>query len=362
MRSIIIRPPLKLSVPAQRHPSDCHGQAWSQEMRLLAVQRDADGMPRSTVEIQQLQLEGKYPSNRSIDRWKHQLATLGHVRPFRRTGNKRASRELKGQDLFNLAFYRTIKPKATLYECKTFIFNANPVNLPYSNSQIHRAEQRLNLTRKAASTTAYEAYSERILIKRHNYWNMPPPFGIVGVDPRNVIDIDEMGLEVEHSNRKRGKSVKGMRCNEPGTYNRNQKMNVLVAICGCDVHPARWVETWTGEGTTIYRYHQFITNLLDELDVMFPGRSFCFTKDNLNTHKNPHIINLIEERGHLVVFRAPYWAVDGAIEYVFNTVHSLIDVRHNNIGNVNELEVLLRDTISEMGSFRPYFEHVGFKY
>jgi transposase len=41
-----------------------------------------------------------------------------------------------------------------------------------------------------------------------------------------------------------------------------------------------------------------------------------FTMDNLLTHRNAAIAQLIMSRGHLVIFRAPYYPVDGAIEYV----------------------------------------------
>lgn len=43
--------------------------------------------------------------------------------------------------------------------------------------------------------------------------------------------------------------------------------------------------------------------------------------DNLNIHKQPMILDMIEDAGHRGVFCAPYWSCDGAIEYVFNTIH-----------------------------------------
>ena len=362
MPQFTIRPPLKTTVGQQRHSSESIGKPYPKEIREQVLHRDALGLPQSTNEIRQLQLARKYPSNRSINRWRQRSINLGHLRPYRRTGNKRATRELRTNDLFNLALYRSVKPKATLYEVKAFIYSANPNNLPYSNSQLYRAETRISLTRKAASTTAYQAYAPVNLAKRHNYWNLDYSFGIANIDPRDLIDIDEMGIEIEHSNRKHGKTAEGNRCNEAGVYNRNEKLNVLLAICGCDVNPLRWVETWTGEGTTLFRYYEFLVKVLDDLDVLFPGRVFCFTKDNLNSHKNPFILDTILARGHKIVFRAPYWAVDGAVEYVFNTTHSLIEVMFNNVDNLISLELVLREIIASMQIFRPYFEHVGFLY
>ena len=38
--------------------------------------------------------------------------------------------------------------------------------------------------------------------------------------------------------------------------------------------------------------------------------------------QNPLTINIIHNTGHRYVFRAPYWPVDRAVEYVFNTVQT----------------------------------------
>ena len=70
------------------------------------------------------------------------------------TGNRHAEREISGLKLEWLALYRAVLPKATLPECRAFLFNMDPNEPPYSNSQVHRAEQLLDLKRKAASTTA----------------------------------------------------------------------------------------------------------------------------------------------------------------------------------------------------------------
>ena len=40
----------------------------------------------------------------------------------------------------NLVLYRMVRPKAYIDEVQAYIHNCNPVNLPYSQSQIYRAE------------------------------------------------------------------------------------------------------------------------------------------------------------------------------------------------------------------------------
>ena len=84
--------------------------------------------------------------------------------------------------------------------------------------------------------------------------------------------------------------------------------------------------------------------------------------DNLNVHKNPLVIGLILNAGHQVVFRAPYWSVDGAIEYVFNTVHTLLEILFDNIADMDELILCVENVIASIQSFTSYLEHVGFVY
>ena len=48
--------------------------------------------------------------------------------------------------------------------------------------------------------------------------------------------------------------------------------------------------------------------------------------DNLNIQKHPVVLDLIEEAGHCIMFHAPYWSCDGAIKYVSNTIHTLLQM------------------------------------
>ena len=83
---------------------------------------------------------------------------------------------------------------------------------------------------------------------------------------------------------------------------------------------------------------------------------------NLNIDKSPIILNLIEDAGNQVVFRAPYWSCDGPIEYVLNTIHIKLQMDQNGVDNVDELVVKINDIIFVLvfSSCRAYFVHVGF--
>ena len=84
----------------------------------------------------------------------------------------------------------------------------------------------------------------------------------------------------------------------------------------------RWQQNWIGEGTTVERFVGFIEHIINELEQRHPGQSFVFKMGIFNVHHNAGVVNLILDSGHRLVSRAPHWAVDGAIEYVFNKLYN----------------------------------------
>ena len=107
-----------------------------------------------------------------------------------------------------------------------------------------------------------------------------------------------------------------------------------------------------------YFRYIFLGRVIDRLTIDHPVRSFCFTMDNLNTHKNPMVLNLIPGEGHRYLFRAPYWSVNGPIEYIFNTIHTHRLSFFTQIHDLDQLENC--KIIGDMGSFERYFFRVGF--
>ena len=82
--------------------------------------------------------------------------------------------------------------------------------------------------------------------------------------------------------------------------------------------------------------------------------------DHLNVHHNPGVIQEILNGGHRLIFQAPYWAVNGAIEYGFNTIHTGLLSYYNHISTMDELTnttVLIFENIS---TFTPCFIHFMF--
>lgn len=318
-----------------------------------------------TPQIMQLRLDGDFPHETStVRRWIKTHQNYGHVLPKRATGNLFLVREVDGIDLVNLTLFRLIRPKANIDEVRAYIHNRNPDVEPYSPSQICRAEQRLGITRKVGSTTSIDAYTPINLFKRDNYWQQEYPFGVSGEETAIMIDIDECQFKLESQNHKHGKTIKGARCDSKGVYKNGAKaVSLLMGISGSEDEPFYFHQTFSEGGTDLYRFYCFMEDFISFLALNRQGQSFCFMMDNLNIHKNPLIISMIEDAGRRVVYRAPYWSCDGAIEYVFNTLHTLLQMdTFNGATDVNELMLRIGDKIHLMGlsSFTPYFIHVGF--
>ena len=193
------------------------------------------------------------------------------------------------------------------------------------------------------------------------YWESPYPLGIAGEDTDNIIDIDEARFKLESADRDYGKVAREYRCNLRGNYKKGDPgTNLIMAISGDSNIPVSFHRLYSSGGTDLYRFYTFMSELIEFLNTNYPGRSFLFTMDNLNIHKHFIILDLIENAGHRIVFRAPYWSCDGAIEYVFNTIHTFLEMDGDKMEDVTALENRLNLIIGSLDSFRRYFLHVGF--
>ena len=357
-----VRPDLQtFERPAVGHPSETR-QPYSNDIRQFAIQNYANGND-ATPGFAQLRAQGAYPSRRSVQRWARRVHQFGHTRPFIHTGNNCAEREINGMDLFYVSLYRVAFPRATAAEINAFLYNMNQHYLNfrfYSASQISRCEKSIHLTTKRSSTTAYRALLPVNVMRRDQYFNLPYPFGIADMNAEDMIDVDEAAIELTGINPNRGKSVEGQRVRDQGPYSKVEKVNLMLAICGDLLLPERWTDMWDQGGTTVDRLLNFLRRVIDDLAQVAPNRSFCFTMDNLSTHRSPLISNLIFAHGHRLVFRAPYYPIDGAIEYVFNTVQSMLRLKLNEILTREDLVEQIRLEIANIPIFTPYFRHVGF--
>ena len=362
------RPALQTRVPEVPHPSEGRGNAYSQDMRTLVLAIQQLGPLPDEVEefIATLRLNNVYPSVTTELGWNEVQQALNHVRPCRRTGNAFATR-LRGMDLIHLAMYRLAFPKACHAEINAYLYRVNfgnPSFRFYTHSQLLYAEQRIGLSKKKASTTAYQAFLPQNIQRRWQYWNLPIPIGVADARRHRVIDLDECGLYIASANRNSGKAYVGVRVRDAGPYSNADKWTLLMAVCGedgtVDQPSRRWTNIWMDGGTTITRMMDFVLGILQDIGHAQEGDFYIFTMDNLNAHRNVGVVALIHSYGHAVVFRAPYWNVDGPIEYVFNTLQGLLRRGLHQIVSSQDLLMAVYQSIQTMIDFGGYFRHVGF--
>ena len=161
------------------HPSRRCGQAYSQDMRDLALCVFRNGTMNDAA-IQQLRQQLQFPSVSTVRRWIQLEERLGHYCPCRRNGTVTAS-TLHVHDLVLLSLYRVAFPKACHSKINAFLFRANfgdPTWNFYSHSQLSKAESILDLANKRSSTTAFQAFMPINIRKRWRYFSLPYPFGI----------------------------------------------------------------------------------------------------------------------------------------------------------------------------------------
>jgi len=218
------------------------------------------------------------------------------------------------------------------------------------------AAQRIGLTRKTGSTSAYQTFLPINKQKRWMFWNLPYPLGIANIRRQDMIDLDECGIELSTADRSIGKAYLGRRVKQSGLYSKSDKLNLLLAISGDDDNPMRWRDIWTGEGTTGIRMIEFIWRIIYDIDSLDEAdQQFCFIVDNLRSHHNQQMSAIIIEAGHRIVFRAPYYSVYGPVEYVFNTIQGVTRIRNHLISDAATLQKEIDHAIAFIPSFAPYF-------
>ena len=174
--------------------------------------------------------------------------------------------------------------------------------------------------------------------------------------------MDQAEMKIEGSNPNFGNTVWWDQFHFDWAYNQDRKLNLMLAISADQAYSMEWHDYWPQEegGTNLYRVLTFFDRIMDQLEADHPGRSFCFTMDNLNIHHSKILLMRFEERGHRYLFRAPYWSVDGPMEYIFNSVHVFLLMHFRDIEDLDVLANRLDVIITQLGDFMEYFQHVGF--
>ena len=295
------------------------------------------------------------------------------ILPLRMTGNKPVT-SLLGQYLLLLVLFKLIWPQANYYECIAFIANESDDAEIFTEKQVSLALRKLGYTQKVTSTVAYQAFTERNLIRRRLYWTMPWPVGIHGIPRRLLIDADEFGLHLNDANRKYGSSPRGLHIRKPGNYDRGTfKLTVILAIetgdpeipdgvIGSVTNPRVWARVTTEAGTSAMAYRLFVEHVLNTYDaVANPALQRTLIHDNLSSHRAPEVYEAVRERGHRVVCRPPYRPQDGPVEYAINQVCVQLNKRWTEARDLESMRTVVEDIIeNDINNVDETFVHCGY--
>ena len=101
--------------------------------------------------------------------------------------------------MVNLAIFLIAHPDGTLDEMAAHIYNEG--GDLYSQSVISKRLNELEITKKKASTDAFQAQRADVQFRVHVFFNCPPPLGVLNVPLYKLIDVDEFSITLERCNR-----------------------------------------------------------------------------------------------------------------------------------------------------------------
>ena len=160
------------------------------------------------------------------------------------------------------------------------------------------------MTRKRASTTAYQAFTPQNPRLHHRFWTYPSPAGINGTPRKVLLDADECAIELKDANLNYGHAVKGMRVRKVGNYGRGKcKISLIMAIEagdpglraeeeGSTENPRIWYRLSTDAGTSTKNYVDFLS--LDLMDhFKYDKMQHTLMHDNLSSCKSDEVIDAV---------------------------------------------------------------------
>ena len=161
------------------------------------------------------------------------------------------------------------------------------------------------------------------------------------------------------ANRKIGKLYIVKRARQSGLYIRTEKWTLRLAILG-DPNGDRWLDYWNGEGADALKMIEFMRYTIADIGLGTVRRRCCFTMDSLSSHHNLQMATIISNASHRSFFQAPYYPVDGPIEYVFNTIQGTLQINNHLIVDGPTLVEELLTAVADIPTFVAYFINCGF--
>lgn len=199
------------------------------------------------------------------------------------------------------------------------------------------------------------------------------------VPRRMLIDIDEFGIELANTNRKRGVAPVGIRIRHKGNYVKEQKLTVIVAVepgdprlpagaYGSIGRPRIWVKVSYGAGTTASDFADFLEDdIIDELENNpLPGQGNMpriFIWNNLTAHQTPVVHNAVTLRPHgrfQIIARPPYRPEDGPIEYIIHQIVMAVEKREMDCTDTPALKRVIEMVTPQITGVDETFHKCGY--
>ena len=284
---------------------------------------------------------------------------------------------LIGVDQMLLSICLYAYPEAQADEIAMFIYEHG--GEIYNRGTISRRMKELKMTRKAASTEAYQAFTPRNLLRAELFWTRPPPLGVFQIPRRQLVDFDECGIVLEQCNRSKGHSVTGVRIRKPGHYSRGIKLTVIMAIEPGDPNlppgtlgsvdwPRRWIWVRQEAGTTAALFSDFCDHVCTSIEGS-GNTERVFLWDNLNSHLAPLVYHTVEGRrgpcSFRIVPRPPYQPKYGPSEYGFCELICRLQDRVKADWNVETVRHEIHQVANNLGmngGFDRTFQHCGYRW
>jgi hypothetical protein len=294
------------------------------------------------------------------------------------TGNK-ASETLVGRDQFLMSLFLIIFPDAEADEIALFIYNNG--GQIYERFAISKRMQELGLTKKIASTEAYQAFTPENVLKAELFWTRAPPLGVVGIPRYKFMDLDEFGIAIQRINKKYGHSHSTLRIRKAGHYCRDTKLTVLLGIepgdprlpahfDGSIEKPRRWIRVVRVGGTTVELFSSFVNQICNDIETNFipnTDNHRVFLWDNLTSHRAPLVAQTVEARNgpcqFTIVHRPPYQPKYAPVEYKICDLIAYIMSQVERDWTTDTLEQELINSMARVGNngnFWNTFDHCGY--
>ncbi|XP_070560238.1 paired box protein 2 homolog [Ptychodera flava] len=287
--------------------------------------------------------------------WRYKATTYKIVRRFNETGDVLPAKvnqtpvntKLTPNVLEYISYYKTVKPSMYAREIQQKLLEdgvCNVQSLPSRQTVDRAIREKLFMSRKKISRLPYEACTEENQQKQLDFVEEMSNFR-----PEQLHWFDEASVVRTEGNRRYGHSIVGTPAVEIQRYasNATYTINLLVSVFGVDhadiiEGPSNGYEMMNFFEEAVVQTHE------TGLPCLSPGD--CVIMDNCPFHHarhvEPHLIELLRQRGVRLIYQPPYNPQYNVCEYCFRHMKSTL--RENEQLTYNYTELAIANSITRL--------------